>query len=121
MNAPDYLLPIMATAGVGHLTLDRSGTPSVGVAVPPKAAQASAPNIADFFESFSQAQDREAKVYQMDPLSSPNDLSPLHMATTPIMWMTPADMKIFLRPQDEALEDTWKSSPEDRGRRPSIS
>ena len=32
------------------------------------------------------------------------------MATTPIMWMTPTDMKIFLRPQDEALEDTWKKA-----------
>ena len=62
MNVPDYLLPIMATAGVGHLKLDRSGTPSVGVAVPPRVAQASAHNIAEFFESFSQAQDREAKV-----------------------------------------------------------
>ena len=61
-NVPDYMLPIMATAGVGHLTLDRSGTPSVGVAVPPRVAQASAHNIAEFFESFSQAQDREAKV-----------------------------------------------------------
>ena len=29
---------------------------------PPKATQASATNIAEFFESFSQAQDREAKV-----------------------------------------------------------
>ena len=46
----------------------------------------------------------------MDPLSSPNDLSPVHMATTPVMWITPADMKIFLRPQDEALEDTWKKA-----------
>ena len=26
------------------------------------------------------------------------------------MWMTPTDMKIFLRPQDEALEDTWKKA-----------
>ena len=62
MTVPEYLLPIMATAGIGHLTHDRSGTPSVGVAAPPKAAQASAPNIHDFFESFNQAQDREAKV-----------------------------------------------------------
>ena len=30
-------------------------------------------------------------------------LSPVHMGTTPLMWMTPTDMKIFLRPQDEAL------------------
>ena len=56
------------------------------------------------------SRDIPSTIYQMDPLSSPNDLSPLHMATTPIMWMTPADMKIFLRPQDEALEDTWKKA-----------
>ena len=49
------------------------------------------------------SRDNPSTIYQMDPLSSPNDLSPLHMATTPIMWMTPTDMKIFLRPQDEAL------------------
>ena len=47
-----------------------------------------------------------SEIHQMDPLSSPNDLSPLHMGTTPLMWLSPADMKIFLRPQDEALEDT---------------
>ena len=56
------------------------------------------------------SRDVPSTIYQMDPLSSPNDLSPLHMAATPIMWMTPADMKIFLRPQDEALEDTWKKA-----------
>ena len=26
------------------------------------------------------------------------------------MWMTPTDMKVFLRPQDEGLEDTWKKA-----------
>ena len=80
-----------------------------------------------------------SEIHQMDPLSSPNDLmSPLHMGMTPLMWLTfadmkiflrpqdealalhmgmtplmwltPADMKIFLRPQDEALEDTWKKA-----------
>ena len=51
-----------------------------------------------------------SEIHQMDPLSSPNDLSPLHMGTTPLMWLTPADMKIFLRLQDEALEDTWKKA-----------
>ena len=56
------------------------------------------------------ARDSPSTIYQMDPLSSPNDLSPVHMATTPVMWMTPADMKIFLRPQDEGLEDTWKKA-----------
>ena len=56
------------------------------------------------------SRDVPSTIYQMDPLSSPNDLSPLQMATTPIMWMTPADMKIFLRPQDETLEDTWKKA-----------
>ena len=56
------------------------------------------------------ARDNSSQIYQMDPLSSPNDLSPLLMGTTPLMWMTPTDMKIFLRPQDEALEDTWKKA-----------
>ena len=56
------------------------------------------------------SRDNPSTIYQMDPLSSPNDLSPIHMATTPIMWMTPTDMKVFLRPQDEALEDTWKKA-----------
>ena len=56
------------------------------------------------------SRDTPSVIYQMDPLSSPNDLSPIHMAKTPIMWMTPADMKIFLRPQDESLEDTWKKA-----------
>ena len=56
------------------------------------------------------SRDSPSTIYQMDPLSSPNDLSPIHMATTPIMWMTPTDMKVFLRPQDEALEDTWKKA-----------
>ena len=56
------MLPIMATAGVGHLTLDRSGTPSVGVTQPPKATQANPTSIVEFFESFSQAHDREAQV-----------------------------------------------------------
>ena len=56
------------------------------------------------------SRDNPSTIYQMDPLSSPNDLSPIHMATTPLMWMTPTDMKIFLRPQDEALEDTCKKA-----------
>ena len=56
------------------------------------------------------SRDNPSTIHQMDPLSSPNDLSPIHMATTPIMWMTPPDMKVFLRPQDEALEDTWKKA-----------
>ena len=56
------------------------------------------------------SRDNPSVIYQMDPLSSPNDLSPIHMAKTPIMWMTPADMKVFLRPQDESLEDTWKKA-----------
>ena len=46
----------------------------------------------------------------MDPLSSPSDLSPLHVETTPLMWMTPTDMKIFLTPQEEAFEETWKKA-----------
>ena len=33
------------------------------------------------------SRDNPSVIYQMDPLSSPNDLSPIHMAKTPIMWM----------------------------------
>ena len=62
MNVPRYMLPIMAAAGVGHLTLDRSGTPSAGVSPPPKATQANPISIVEFFESLNQAQDREAQV-----------------------------------------------------------
>ena len=69
MSVPQYLLPIMATAGVGHLTLDRSGVPSEGVTAPP-AAKASEHNIRDFFESFNQAQDREAKVKAIQQLTA---------------------------------------------------
>ena len=62
MNVPDYLLPIMASAGVGHLSLDQDRTLSMGDIPPPKAAQPSNPSIRDFFESFTQAQDREEQV-----------------------------------------------------------
>ena len=62
LNVPDYLLPIMASASVGHLSLDQPRTQSTGGATPPKAAQASSPSIRDFFESFNQAQDREEQV-----------------------------------------------------------
>ena len=56
------------------------------------------------------SRDVATEIYQMDSLSSPSDLSPVHMGTTPLMWLTPADMKIFLRPQDETLEDTWRKA-----------
>ena len=62
LNVPDYLLPIMASAGVGHLSLDQHRTPSTGGATPPKAAQASSPSIRDFFESLNQAQDPDEQV-----------------------------------------------------------
>ena len=62
LNVPEYLLPIMASAGVGHLSLDQPRTPSTGGVTPPKAAQASEPSIRDFFESFTQAQDRDEQV-----------------------------------------------------------
>ena len=53
---------------------------------------------------------QEPRLCQMDPLSSPNELSPLHKEDTPLMWMTPADMKLLLRAQDEATEEVWKKA-----------
>ena len=50
-----------------------------------------------------------ATFYQMDPLSSPHELSPIYSEKTPLkLWFTPADMKMFLRPSDENLEDAWR-------------
>ena len=48
--------------------------------------------------------------YQMDPLSSPHELSPIHSERTPVVWFTPADMKMFLRPSDEGLEEAWRKA-----------
>ena len=44
LNVPDYLLPMMATAGIGHISLDQQRTPDIGGTTPPKAAQASSPS-----------------------------------------------------------------------------
>ena len=52
-------------------------------------------------------ENQPAKFYQMDPLSSPHDLSPMYSEGTPLVWFTPADMKMFLRPSDENLEEAW--------------
>ena len=57
MNVPNYLLPIMAMAGVGHLSLDQPVIPGTSGIPPPKASE---PSIHEFFESFTAAQDREA-------------------------------------------------------------
>ena len=59
MSVPEYLLPIMASAGVGHLSLDQPKAPSGSGVPPPKASE---PSIHEFFESFTQAQDREEQV-----------------------------------------------------------
>ena len=53
---------------------------------------------------------QHAKFYQMDPLSSPHELSPIYSERTPIVWFTPADMKMFLRPSDENLEEAWRKA-----------
>ena len=53
---------------------------------------------------------QHAKFYQMDPLSSPHELSPMYSERTPIVWFTPTDMKMFLRPSDENLEEAWKKA-----------
>ena len=143
MHVPNYLLPIMATAGVGHLTLDRSGVPSGGVTAPP-ATKASEPSIRDFFESFSQAQDREAKVkaiqqFTAELLNEPQEsASPAPQETPTLdnptsigvvggrMSSSPAqphDATAAFRESSSPREterQEVRSSPEGRGRRPSI-
>ena len=59
MSVPDYLLPMLATADFGHMSLDQLSTPRVSGPPPPKP---SAPSIHEFFESFTQAQDRDEQV-----------------------------------------------------------
>ena len=59
MTVPDYMLPIMAMAGVGHISNDQPVIPGVSGVPPPKA---SGPSIHEFFESLTSAQDREAQV-----------------------------------------------------------
>ena len=51
-----------------------------------------------------------ARFGQMDPLSSPHELSPIYSERTPILWFTPADMKMFFRPSEEGLEETWRKA-----------
>ena len=64
MNVPDYLLPIMALGGVGHLSLDQPRMRSTGGATPPRRTEANAnpQNIRDFFETFNQAEVQEEQV-----------------------------------------------------------
>ena len=59
MTVPDYLLPIMAMADVGHISNEQPVIPGVSGFPPPKASE---PSIHEFFESFTAAQDREAQV-----------------------------------------------------------
>ena len=142
MNVPDYLLPIMASAGVGHLSLDRPSTPSVGVATPPRAASASEPSIRDFFESFNQAQDREEQVkaiqhFTVELLNAPpKSGSPASRETPDLSTptgttggrkssshaspdVTQAASRESSVTQEESREDAQSSSA-DRGRQPSM-
>ena len=41
-------------------------------------------------------------------MSSPHELSPIYSERTPIVWFAPADMKMFLRPSEEGLEEAWR-------------
>ena len=59
MKVPEYMLPIMAMHGVGHLLSNQSTIPGVSGNPPPKAGELS---IHEFFESLTSAQDREAQV-----------------------------------------------------------
>ena len=49
---------------------------------------------------------QSAKFYQMDPLSSPHELSPMYSERTPILWFTP----MFVRPSDDSLEEAWRKA-----------
>ena len=62
MDVPDYLLPIMASAGVGHLSLDQPRMRSTGGATPLRRTEANPQNIRDFFETFNQAEVQEEQV-----------------------------------------------------------
>ena len=59
MTVPEYMLPIMAMHGVGHISSNQPWIPGVSGHPPPKAGE---PSIHEFFESFTTAQDREAQV-----------------------------------------------------------
>ena len=59
MHVPNNMLPIMASAGVGHLALDQPVIPTMSGVPPPKASE---PSIHEFFESFTQAQARDEQV-----------------------------------------------------------
>ena len=144
MNVPDYLLPIMATAGVGHLSLDQDRTQNMGDIPPPKAAQPSTTSIHDFFESFNQAQDREGQVraiqqFTAELLNAPQESASPASRETPDPKRPPstgvtggrmssshaspdtaaAASRESSTPQEESREDA-RSSPADRGRQPSM-
>ena len=53
---------------------------------------------------------QSTKFYQMDPLSSPHELSPIYSERTPIVWFTPADMKMFLRPSNDGQEEALRKA-----------
>ena len=59
MIVPQYMVPIMAMQGIGHPSTDQPMISGVSGIPPPKAGE---PSIHDFFESFTLAQDREAKI-----------------------------------------------------------
>ena len=62
MDVPDYLLPIMASVGVGHLSLDQPRMRSTGGSTPPRPTGANPPNVRNFFEAFNQPQVHEEQV-----------------------------------------------------------
>ena len=59
MIVPQYMLPIMAMQGIGHPSSDQPMISGVSGIPPPKAGE---PSTHDFFESFTLAQDREARL-----------------------------------------------------------
>ena len=62
MTVPDYMLPIMAQAGLGHISLDQPRV-QVGSGSPLSSpTEAQSKNIRDFFEAFNQAEVQEEQV-----------------------------------------------------------
>ena len=78
MTVPDYMVPIMAMHGVGHISSDQPWIPGVSGHPPPKTSETS---IHEFFESLNSAQDREEQVkaiqqFTVELLSSPPKSGP---------------------------------------------
>ena len=61
MTVPEYMLPLMASAGLGHLSNDQPRMQNVGGSTPPSSTEAQSPNIRDFFEPLHRLRSRRNK------------------------------------------------------------